>query len=215
MLHQLNIIIHVTAGTLALLIGIIPYASKKGEAIHIRFGRIFLGLMAVVVITALLGVLFFRDRPFLTLITVQSFYMATSGFRALKYKTNGPSQVDFGLTLVLLGAAGVFIWGLQDANVVWHTSVIVYLLVFLLMVGCYDLLRFFRVLNWPNAWIHEHYLKMTSAYSALFSAGMGTLMVDMEPYSQIVPSVMGTLLLIGVIWRFGRRSKVVAQGACS
>lgn len=209
MLHQLNIIIHVIAGSLALLIGIIPYASKKGGVIHVRLGRVFLGLMAVVVLTALAGVLFFRDRPFLTLITVQSFYMATSGFRALRYKTNGPTWIDFGLTLILLGAAGLFIWGLQNANVVWHGSVVTYLLAVLLLVGSYDLLRFFRVLKWPNAWLPEHYLKMTSAYSALLSAGMGTLMVDMEPYSQIIPSVMGTILFIGVTWRFwGRHSKI-------
>lgn len=93
----------------------------------------------------------------------------------------------------------------------WHTSVVVYLLVILLMVGCYDLLRFFHVLHWPNAWIHEHYLKMTSAYSALFSADMGTLMVDMEPYSQIVPLGVGTLLFFGVIWRFGRKKEQLSS----
>lgn len=210
-MHQINISIHVIAGVLALCVGIISYASIKGERVHRRYGRIFLGLMGVVILTATIGVVFFRDRPFLTVITIQSFYMATSGFRALKYKQQGPGIIDLGLVVLLLGAGGLFVWDMQTANIVWDGRLVYYLLTFLFAVGVYDVLRIFNVINWPNAWLPEHFLKMTSAYTALFSAGMGTVLPNLGAYTQIVSAMMGTALLIGVIWRFRdkfRRVKV-------
>lgn len=201
-MHQINIIIHVVAGILALIVGVISYASIKGGSVHRKYGRIFLVFMGTVVMTAIIGVVFFRDRPFLTVITIQSFYMATSGFRALKYKQEGPGLVDLGLVIILLSAGGLFIWNMQTANIVWDDKVVYYLLIFLFSVGVYDVLRILKVINWPSAWLPEHFLKMTSAYTALFSAGMGTALPNLGAYTQIVSAMMGTVLLIGVIWRF-------------
>ncbi|MEM8484101.1 MAG: hypothetical protein AAF564_01070 [Bacteroidota bacterium] len=201
-MHGLNIFIHVTAGILAMLVGVVSYASAKGQRAHTIAGRVFLSLMAGVIITATLGVLFFRDRPFLTLITIQSFYMAASGYRALWYKTRGPGWPDLMLALFLLCAGCVFIYSLQGANIVWHGSVVFYLLLVLFIVGVYDVLRISKVVKLPHAWLPEHFLKMTSAYTALLSAGLGTLMSGLGPISQILPAALGNLLLIGVIWRF-------------
>ena len=202
MFHEINIVIHVVAGVLGFFVGIFAYASKKGGKQHIYAGRFFMVSMAVVVVTAVIGVTFFRDRPFLTLITIQSFYMTTSGFRALKYKTNGPGLLDFLLVVLLIGAGSAFVWNMQQANIVWHGSIVFYLLSVLFTVGIYDVLRITKVLNWRNAWLPEHFLKMTSAYTALFSAGLGTILPDLGPLTQILPASAGTVLLIGVIWRF-------------
>lgn len=201
-MQGVNITIHVVAGILAMLVGIISYASAKGKRTHMVAGRVFLLLMGIVIITATVGVLFFRDRPFLTLVTIQSFYMAASGYRALWYKTRGPGWLDLLLVLFLLCAGGVFVYSLQGANIVWHGSVVFYLLLVLFMVGVYDVLRISKVLKLPHAWLPEHFLKMTSAYSALLSAGLGTALAGFEPYSQIVSAALGNILLIGVIWRF-------------
>ena len=207
MLHEINIFFHVAAGVLALIIGLISYFSEKGGTTHIRFGRIFLVLMGIVIITAMNGVLFFRDRPFLTLITIQSFYMTCSGFRALKYKEAGPGWIDGMLVLILITACTVFVIGLQQANIVWSPSVVYYMVGFIAVVATYDVLRIVNVLRWPNAWLPEHFMKMTSAYGALFSAGFGTLLPGLEPWSQIIPASTATLLLVFVAWRYGRHSK--------
>lgn len=201
-MQEINITIHVVAGIIALIVGVVSYASKKGGNAHTRAGQLFLGMMGTVILTAAIGVIFFRDRPFLTVITIQSFYMTFSGFRALKYKTNGPGVIDLMAVLFLLATGVTFIWNLQNANIVWHGSVVYYLLIFLFCVGCYDLLRILNVLDWPLAWLPEHFLKMTSAYTALFSAGMGTVLSSWGIYAQIVPAFMGNILLIAVIWRF-------------
>ncbi len=202
MFHEINIIIHVCAGVLGCLIGVLAYTSKKGGKWHIYAGRVFLTAMAIVVVTAVIGVTFFRDRPFLTLITIQSFYMTTSGFRALKYKKRGPGIPDLLLVFVLMSAGAAFVWNMEQANIVWHGSIVFYLLSVLFAVGVYDLMRISKILRWPKAWLPEHFLKMTSAYTALFSAGLGTILPDMGPLTQILPASAGTLLLIGVIWRF-------------
>ena len=75
-MHQINIFIHIFAGVLALLVGIVSFASQKGGARHAVAGRIFLGLMGAVLVTAGIGVIFFRDRPFLALLTIQTFYLS-------------------------------------------------------------------------------------------------------------------------------------------
>lgn len=202
MLHQYNILIHIIAGTLALGIGIAPFVTAKGGRNHQRFGRLYLMLMSIVILTALAGVFFFRDRPFLTLITIHSSYVTFTGFRALKYKTIGPGRIELMAALVLLGVASLFVWNLQSINIVWHMSVIYYLLGFLMVILIYDFLRIFKVLQWPQAWLPEHFLKMTSSFSALFSAAAGTVLTGWEPWSQIGSSSLGTLLLIWVIWRY-------------
>ena len=44
-LHHINIAVHVTAGVVALLVGMVSFASEKGGTRHAYAGRIFLSLM--------------------------------------------------------------------------------------------------------------------------------------------------------------------------
>jgi len=201
-MHEINIFIHVVTGVLALLVGIVSYASQKGGKRHVLSGRVFLGLMAFVLVTAAIGVIFYRDRPFLALLTIQSFYMAATGYRATFYKTNGPGRIDLLLVLGLVGCGLAFVWSLHQANILWSNAVVYYTLGALFTVGLYDVLRIAKVFNWRNAWVPEHFLKMTSAYGALFSAGLGTVLPDLGPYTQIIPAMVATWLLIGVAWRY-------------
>lgn len=202
MVHEVNILLHIITGVLALLVGIVSYASQKGSERHALAGRIFLGLMGGVLVTAAIGVVFFRDRPFLALLTIQSFYMAASGYRATRYKEVGPGRADLLLILALLGSGVAFVWSLHRANILWSNTVVYYTLAVLFAVSCYDMLRIAKVLDWKRAWIPEHFLKMTMAYGALFSAGLGTILPDWGAYTQIIPSVVATWLLLGVLWRY-------------
>ena len=60
MWHQINIFIHILAGIIGMFIAIGAYSSAKGGTSHRRFGRIFLILMAILIVTAFNGVLFFQ-----------------------------------------------------------------------------------------------------------------------------------------------------------
>lgn len=198
MLHHINIIVHVVFAILAIVVGIISYATRKGGKAHARAGQIFLVFMAIVIITALNGVLFFIDRPFLTVVTFQSFYLSFSGYRVLKTRKTGLCWFDLAVMLLVLGVAVGFLLQTHTANVVWNKAVVYYLLVYLILIVAFDLLRYFlpKLITNKRFWLYEHIFKMTGAFVALASAGMGTVMVSWEPYNQIVPAVLGSCWLI-------------------
>ncbi len=199
MIHQINMIIHISAGTVALLIGLIPYLTKKGGVQHRRFGRVFLYLMGVVVITALIGVMFYRSRPFLTVVTILSFYTAFGSYRALQYREQGPGKMDLLATAITLGSALVFLFMPSEGQVVWHSGVVNYLLGFIFLLCGYDLLRILKWIQLARLWLLEHIMKMTSAYIALLSAGTGTVLTGWEPYNQILPALVGSLIYVLIL----------------
>ncbi|MFM8851368.1 MAG: hypothetical protein ACKOE5_13360, partial [Cytophagales bacterium] len=61
----------------------------------------------------------------------------------------------------------------------------------------YDLMKFFffheAIKKW---WLYEHIYKMISTFSALVSAFSGNVLRDFHPYSQMVPSIFCTILII-------------------
>lgn len=209
MLHQINIFLHVFAGTLGILIGILVYRSKKGGANHLKFGRVFLYLMGVVILSALIGTTFFRDRPFLTVISLTSLYTTVSGFRVLKTRTKGFTIWDAAGMLLIAGIAIAFIINLESARILWHKSIIYYTLGSLLAIITFDLIRFFRpkLISYPYFWVYDHTYRMSSSFAGLISAGGGTIMSDMGlgDYTQIIPANLATLWLIFAMFYFPRR----------
>jgi len=77
------------------------------------------------------------------------------------------------------------------------------------LIAIYDLSRHF----WAQTWTArirplDHGLKMTGCYFAMLSAGLGNLVKSMQPWSQIGPSVLRTLVIaILAIAYFRRNSK--------
>ncbi len=210
MLQSINISIHILFGTIAIFIGLAPYFTKKGGHYHRLFGRLFLGLMAIVIITALNGVIFFRDRPFLTIVTLLSFYTSYSGYRVLKTKEAGFTQPDFMVMLLIIGMACYFVAHFQTANILWHASVVYYLLGYVFVIVGFDLIRYFfpNFIRIKNFWLYEHIYKMTASFSALISAGLGTVFAAYEPYNQIVPAIFSTILLIFCLLYFPKRVNI-------
>ncbi len=46
---------------------------------------------------------------------------------------------------------------------------------------------------------YEHIYKMTSAFSGLLSAFIGTVFEEYKPHSQYIPSALGVLIILGFI----------------
>ncbi|MEM6319776.1 MAG: hypothetical protein AAF960_19040 [Bacteroidota bacterium] len=198
MLQNINLFLHIFCGIVAILVGIFPYFTQKGGRNHALSGRLFLALMGVVIFTAFAGVLFFRDRPFLTIVTLLSTYTSYSGYRVLKTKDRGFERQDVTFMLFVLSMTLYFIFRFQTANVVWHISVVYYLIAYVFLIVGFDLLRYFfpKITPQKGFWLYEHIYKMTSSFSALISAGAGSLLVAYEPYNQIIPAIFGTVWLI-------------------
>ncbi|MEM9258284.1 MAG: hypothetical protein AAGA62_01490 [Bacteroidota bacterium] len=206
MLHQANIFLHVFAGLIGIVFGILAYTSAKGGEKHRKYGRNFLWSMAVVVGTALLGTVFFIDRPFLTIVAFQSAYFAFSGWRAVKLKEAGFQVVDLLVAVCVAVLLGLFLWRLQTATIYWNRGIVYYLLFYLCLVLGFDLLRYFipNLIKNRRFWIYDHIFKLTSAFTALVSAGLGTVLGAYAPWSQIIPAIMATLWLIFCLIYFPR-----------
>ena len=198
MIHSINIFVHILTGTIAIIIALLAYSSTKGGKRHARYGRIFLWLMAIVILTALNGVLFFRDRPFLTVVTFLAFYTSYSGYRVLKIKEIGFQLIDFLVMLLVFGIGISFVVRMESANIVWNAKVVYYLLGYVLLIVAFDMSRYFFP-NWiplSKYWLYDHIYKMTGSFSALISAGAGTVFANYEPWNQIMPAIFGTVWLV-------------------
>lgn len=196
-LHLTNIIVHVITGSTALAVGFLILFKTKGTPFHRKLGYLFTLCMVIVVTTGVFGVIVFKRNLFLLLITVLAGYNTYSGFRILKEKTNRFYLKDLAAMLAALAIAIIFTYYLKLIGFYWDPVVIFSGVGYLLMVISYDILRYcIPASRYGNLWRYEHSSKMISALGALFSAFIGTLMPDYKPYSQILPSLFMTLVMI-------------------
>lgn len=197
MLHQLNIVVHVVAGTIAIILGIIAIYKNRNVPLHRKVGTYFKYLLVIVVGTGFLGFLFFRQEPFFLMLTLIAGYVGYAGFRNIQLKENRAGNLDLVISLISLS---ITIW--YGSYVINHRLVANPVLVYstlgaLVFVISYDLLKCFflheRLKKW---WLYEHIYKVISAFSAMLSAFAGNVLRDYHPYSQIGPSLICTLLII-------------------
>ncbi|GAA4384686.1 hypothetical protein [Hymenobacter koreensis] len=206
LLHHLNIGLHILFGSVGLLLGLVPMFSRHGGARHIRFGRWFLRVLTVVLATAVLGLAVFNFRPFLAIVVMLTVYQAWSGYRVMRTRTTGPTHADAAFSAVfLLGSIG-FLLTLHLIDLVWSPVVIYSSLGFLIALTIYDLARFAFVPLWRRKlWLYDHIWKMISSYFALVSAFTGTVLAQYQPYSQFLPSMVGTALGVSFILYYALR----------
>src|SRR3954466_11170276 len=117
-------IVHITCGTIALIMAPLALATVKGGAAHRRWGKIYFWSMAVVAVTGLVTALY-RPIVFLALVAVFSFYAAYSAYRVLYMKRpekgDGPKWFDwtFAITTWLVGM-GLIYMVLVRPSEVWR-----------------------------------------------------------------------------------------------
>ena len=199
-MHEANIIIHVISGTFALLLGLIALISIKGGKIHNTSGIYFLYFMAIVILTALVGVFVFGRNVFLLVITVLSGYVAFSGFRILKTKSNVPRRLDIVIAVISLIVLLYYLYYFKTIGMIWSPVVIYSTVGALIFVIFYDFLRYLiprKKYNKHRIWIYEHIYKMTSAFAAILSAFTGTVLDEYQPHSQYLPSALGMMVILG------------------
>jgi hypothetical protein len=206
--HSTNIAIHITAGTIALLLGIIAISTRKGKSVHIKTGKWFLLFLCIVIATGLLGVFVFGRNTFLLVITVLAGYNGFSGYRALQNKSNDPKRLDILVALVSLLAVSYFLYYFKSIKMIWSPVIIYSTVGAFLLVIAYDFSRYLIPKSvYGNGWFYEHIYKMIGAFTALLAAFAGTVFHAYQPYSQVLPSVFGVILQIGFITYYYRKNK--------
>lgn len=206
-MHQVNIIIHVTCGSLALLVGLLLIIQPKGTKKHKKQGMVFVGLLSVVVLTGLIGVFIFKRNLFLLVITALSGYLCFSGYRTIKFKSNAPRLLDMVIAILTVCTLFYFLYFLKSEGFFWAPVVIYSTLGALGLVILYDFLRYLIPTCYyqrKQLWMDEHIYKMVSAFSALLAAFAGTVLDAYQPYSQVLPSLFGISLIIFFIIRHQR-----------
>jgi len=207
-LHQTNIIVHVIFGCIALFLGVIILVSKKGGKNHKRGGRVFLALLTMVVLTGLFGVLIFKRNMFLLVLTLLSGYNGYSGFRIIKSKSNRPKALDIFVSFLTLSSGIYFLYYFNSIGMMWSPIIIYSTLGFLFLIILYDFLRYLiPQKTYGYLWLYEHIYKMIAAFTALLAAATGTIFPNYKPYSQFLPSILGTVVTVVYIIYFYRKRK--------
>lgn len=207
--HKLNIIVHVTAGSLALMVGLVAIVVNKNSRLHRRAGQVFLWLMSIVILTGLIGVFVFGRNTFLLVITVMSGYLAFSGYRAIRLKSNRFNLINLFVSLAALATVSYFLYYFKSVGMIWSPVIIYSTVGYLFFIVGYDLLRYIISSKvYGSLWMHEHILKMVSAFTGLLSAFSGTVFPQYQPYSQFLPSISGTLVAIGFMLAVARKSRL-------
>jgi hypothetical protein len=207
-LHSTNILIHVVAGSIALLIGLVIILTKKGTTNHKKYGRFFLSFLSVVVLTGLIGVFVFGRNTFLLVITVLSAYQGFSGYRTLQTKSNNPQWLDMLVAIFSIICTAYFLYYFKSIGMIWSPIIIYSTVGALLLVVSYDILRYFIPKhNYQNLWLYEHIYKMIGAFTALLAAFSGTVFEKYQPLSQILPSIIGVFLWILFTWYYAQKKE--------
>ncbi len=194
-LHLINICIHVGFGTVAILLGISQFFTRKGESAHAWIGRAYLGLFCVVILTAILGSVAFGFRAFLVALTLSAGYWLISGLRALKIRDCGPRPFDHAAALASIVLA-VLLAGFMR-NQPEQSTVAAYIALGNVVLIClYDLARGIGGAAWlKRSWLNEHIYKMIGSHGALISAAGGNLFLNLQPWSIFLPPMISFILV--------------------
>src|SRR5215470_93128 len=117
-------LIHITAGTIALVLAPLAMLTVKGGRAHRLWGKIYFWAMAVVAVTAV-ALALWRPQIFLALLAVFSFYLAFAGYRALSRKRPAHGEragaVDWAAALGTFAAsAALAVLGLVRPGPSWE-----------------------------------------------------------------------------------------------
>lgn len=210
-LHSLNIGVHVTTGTLGILIGLFMLATAKGTRRHRAFGRVFVGFAGVVCLSAIIGSVFFRFIPLFAVLSLLVPYVLLSGWHVIYTKAAGPDRLD-GLLLVmgLVAAAGLVPILASGANAPGSSMPVVYSTLGALgIVLVYDALRWIFPAHWhATLWRFEHIYKILSALFGMMSAAVGNIF--QTTWAQLLPSAVGTAIMVWFLWREARKRRLAA-----
>ena len=198
--HIANILFHILGGTVALAAGLLALLSRKGSRLHIRSGRVFIYAYILIVITAILGIVVFEFRSFLAVATIASAYDVFAGYRALRLRGRRPQAQDVLASVLALMAPGIFLFAMHVLHKPWSPALTWSVLGGILALSAYDLARIWLPLRWlQRAWLNEHLYKMLAAYIAITATAGATIFPQFQPWSALIPVILGEAATIGFL----------------
>ncbi len=207
------LILHIIAGTLAVLAGTVavsvPKPVRSDSRLHRRFGRLFQLLMAFVLGTAALMTVI-RFNAYFAGLTAAALMGVFSGERVLGRKNGERAKpLDWLVTLLILSVAGYLAYLLAMNRVTKNVPVVRALAYGTSAYAFYDVYRFLVPRAWPfrpRLWLYEHIVKMIGGYSGAVAAFSGSVLVMFPPpWRQLWATFAGWILAVGMVVYYARR----------
>lgn len=108
MLALVLLVIHIAAGSVALLTALVALVTAKGGRVHVLAGRVYAIGMTLIFLTAI-PLAIFGASVFLLLIAIFSFYLVFAGWRFARNRSRRPQPVDW-LAAGVMGLTGLGMW---------------------------------------------------------------------------------------------------------
>jgi fluoride ion exporter CrcB/FEX len=196
--------LHAFAGTLALVIAPLAMLASKGSDAHRRWGKVFFYAMSVVVVTAIIAGIV-RPNILMALVTLFSFHMLASGYRALYLKRLHEGQRMQRWDFILQGSAAVingalFLWGLINLTMGRRDSASIIFFVFG-SVGLFMVWRnvhqFYKRSVDKREWLYMHMTGFLGGYIATVSAFSAVNLHMIQPtwLQWLWPTIIGSPLI--------------------
>lgn len=174
-LLKVILILHIISGFTALACGLLSMINTKGARQHRLTGKIFFAGMTGVFITATF-ISLVKNIPFLFMVGFFSYYLASSGYRALYVKKlhmqQQPALLDWTINITGM-VAGValtafsYVWFTQRG--MWGTVPLSFG-VFCFLSGFQDIRRFYKRPADKQHWFFAHGSRMGAAFAATVTA---------------------------------------------
>jgi uncharacterized membrane protein len=209
--HLLNILVHILAGSAAIVLGLYLLGKPKDAVLHRRRGRVFVLLTLVVCLSAGIGNAVFRFLPLFAVLTVLVSYQLLSGWHVIYTRAAGPDALDAAL---LLGAAAIGAMLVRrlfaDGAMVGASASVLYsTLAAVLFLLAYDAARWRFPRHWHAVlWRYEHIYKILGCLFGMLSAAVGNTVRVGQPWPQLAPSVVGLVTVVWCIVRTHRKTRV-------
>lgn len=211
MLYNILLVIHIAAGSVALLMAMIALVTAKGGRHHVLAGRVYASGMTVIFLTSLpLAIL--GASIFLLLIAVFSFYLVFAGWRFARNRRGRPRPVDWS-AVAIMGAIGLAMWGYgialaSDGDDQWVTMLLLGSIAVALSLA--DTRYYFRLTKKKrpsgSKRIRRHLTNMLAGTISTVTA-VFVVNVDTDPawLAWILPTVVITPLIVWWNARIGRK----------
>jgi len=216
--------IHILAGSLTLISGLVAMTSKKGQASHRFSGKIFFWSMAVTTLLGLNAGIFKPELHIFIPIAIISFYQAATGYRILFIKTlnkgQKPQIIDWVLTIGMLLTSLVFVFlGIINLNTDIFYSIVLFAFSTIGLYCCgVDLYNYIKKPTNKFYWLFIHIFRMSHGFIAALTA----FLVNNSDLFRFLPQVLLLIIPIAVgqpiiswtIWNYNRKvnkTKILAE----
>jgi len=216
--------IHILAGGLTLISGLVAMISKKGQGRHRLSGKIFFWSMAVTTLLGLNAGIFKSELHIFIPIAIISFYQAATGYRILFIKTlnkgQKPQIIDWVLTIGMLLTSSVFIiLGIINLSTDVFFSIVLFAFSTIGLYCCgVDLYNYIKKPTNKFYWLFIHIFRMSHGFIAALTAFLvnNSKLFPFLPQVLllIIPISFGQPIISWTIWNYNKKTnktKILAE----